>query len=48
VPFCIAVEEDDTVTIRDRDTAMQRRVPIAALRDEISHAVSFARVFEKL
>jgi glycyl-tRNA synthetase len=51
-PFCIAVDhqtlEDDTVTIRDRDTATQRRVPIAALRDEISHAVSFARVFEKL
>jgi glycyl-tRNA synthetase len=51
-PFCIAVDhqtlEDDTVTIRDRDTATQRRVPIAALRDEIGHAVSFARVFEKL
>ncbi|WP_448520033.1 glycine--tRNA ligase [Rhodoflexus sp.] len=51
-PFCIAVDhqtlEDDTVTIRDRDTATQHRVPIAALRDEIGHAVSFARVFEKL
>jgi glycyl-tRNA synthetase len=28
--------EDDTVTIRDRDTAQQRRVPIATLKDECS------------
>lgn len=34
-PFCVTVDfdtlEDDTVTVRDRDTTLQRRVPIAEL-----------------
>ena len=51
-PFCIAVDhqtlEDDTVTIRDRDTTEQVRVPIAELKSRIGHAVSMERVFEKL
>ncbi len=51
-PFCIAVDyetlENDTVTIRDRDTREQQRVPIAELRRIIGDAVSFKRIFEKL
>jgi glycyl-tRNA synthetase len=51
-PFCIAVDhqtlEDQTVTIRHRDTTEQRRVPIAALRPEIGQAVDARRVFEGL
>lgn len=38
-PFCITVDfqalEDDTVTIRDRDTAKQERVKIENLKEEI-------------
>ena len=39
-PFCITVDfqtlEDDTVTIRDRDTAKQERIKIGNLSQEIS------------
>jgi glycyl-tRNA synthetase len=51
-PFCIVVDgqtlEDDTVTVRHRDTREQTRMPISALRAYIGEAVSFRRVFEKL
>ncbi len=51
-PFCIAVDyqtlEDDTVTIRYRDTTEQKRVAISELRSIIGHEVSFKRVLEKL
>lgn len=51
-PYCIAVDyetlENDTVTIRDRDTREQQRVPISQLKSIIGEAVSFKRVFEKL
>ena len=51
-PFCIVVDhqtlEDDTVTIRHRDTAIQDRVKISELHGIIAHAVSFKRVLEKL
>ncbi len=51
-PFCIAVDhqtlEDQTVTIRHRDTTEQERLPISALKDKINHAVSFQRIWEKL
>ena len=51
-PYCIAVDyetlENDTVTIRDRDTREQQRVPISELRRIIGDAVSFKRIFEKL
>ncbi|NJM94327.1 MAG: glycine--tRNA ligase [Cytophagales bacterium] len=51
-PFCIAVDhqslEDQTVTIRHRDTTEQERVPIADLSRRIGDAVSFRRVLEKL
>ncbi len=51
-PFCITVDhqtlEDNTVTIRYRDTAEQKRLPIAALHKEIGDAVSMKRIFELL
>jgi glycyl-tRNA synthetase len=51
-PYCIVVDyqtmEDNTVTIRHRDTMEQERVAIADLRDKIGHEVSMERVFEKL
>ena len=51
-PFCIVVDgqtlEDDTVTVRDRDTREQVRMPISALRGYIGEKVSFKTVFEKL
>jgi glycyl-tRNA synthetase len=51
-PFCIAVDhqtlEDDTVTIRYRDTMAQERVHINELRLKIKREVSFKRIFEKL
>ena len=51
-PYCIAVDhqtlEDNTVTIRHRDTTDQERVAIADLPAKIGYEVSFKRIFEKL
>lgn len=51
-PYCIAVDhqtlEDNTVTIRDRDTTEQERVPIAELRNRLLQACSFRNIFDKL
>ncbi|OUJ76243.1 glycine--tRNA ligase [Hymenobacter crusticola] len=51
-PFCIVVDgqtmEDDTVTVRHRDSREQTRMPIAELRNYIGEAVSFRRIFEHL
>ena len=51
-PFCIAVDhqtlEDDTVTVRDRDSRQQVRMPIADLRAYLTERVSFRRVLELL
>lgn len=51
-PFCIAVDhqtlEDNTVTVRHRDSREQTRMPISELHGYIGQAVSFARIFEKL
>ena len=44
-PFCITIDfdtmEDDTVTIRDRDTMEQIRLPIAELRSYIDSKLEF-------
>ncbi|MFN4146097.1 MAG: glycine--tRNA ligase [Runella sp.] len=49
-PYCIAVDhqtlQDDTVTIRDRDTTLQERVHINELKAKIGHAVSEQRILE--
>ncbi|MCK8494321.1 glycine--tRNA ligase [Spirosoma sp. RP8] len=51
-PFCIAVDyqslEDNTVTIRYRDTTEQIRVPISELKARIGQEVSIERVLEKM
>ncbi|MCA8833010.1 glycine--tRNA ligase [Hymenobacter pini] len=51
-PFCIAVDhqtlEDNTVTIRHRDSREQTRMPISELRSYIGEAVSLSRIFEQL
>lgn len=51
-PFCVTVDhqtmQDNTVTIRYRDTMEQERVPVENLRDMISKQVSFRTLFEKL
>jgi glycyl-tRNA synthetase len=43
-PFCVTVDfdtiEDKKVTIRDRDTLEQERVPIAAVRDRLKTLIS--------
>jgi glycyl-tRNA synthetase len=51
-PFCVAVDyqtlQDETVTIRHRDTTEQERVPIAELKSRIGYAVAPERVLEQL
>ncbi len=51
-PYCIAVDyetlDNETVTVRDRDSREQKRMPISDLRNYIGDAVSFKRIFEKL
>jgi glycyl-tRNA synthetase len=51
-PFCVVVDyqtmEDDTVTIRHRNTMEQERISIADLKEKIGFAVSMERIFEKL
>ena len=51
-PYCVVVDyqtmEDQTVTIRDRNTMSQERISIADLKEKIGHAVSMERIFEKL
>ena len=43
-PFCVTVDgdtmKDDTVTIRDRDTLQQRRIPMAQVKDEVLKALT--------
>jgi glycyl-tRNA synthetase (class II) len=51
-PFCIAVDyqtmEDDTVTIRHRDSMTQERVSISVLKEKIGYAVSMERILEAI
>jgi glycyl-tRNA synthetase len=48
-PFCITVDfntlSDDTVTIRDRDTMIQKRIEIKALLDMIHNKKIYSTVF---
>jgi len=51
-PFCIAIDyqtmEDDTVTIRHRDSMTQERVSISELKEKIGYAVSMERILEAI
>jgi len=51
-PFCVTVDhqtaEDNTVTIRFRDTMLQERVEISTLRDIILKQVNFRTLFNQL
>lgn len=51
-PFCIAVDyqtmEDDTVTIRHRDSMTQERVAISELKEKIGYQVAIERILEAI
>jgi glycyl-tRNA synthetase len=51
-PFCIAVDyqtlEDNTVTIRHRDTMAQERIKISELKERIGKEVSLSNIFKAL
>jgi glycyl-tRNA synthetase len=51
-PYCIAVDyqtmEDDTVTIRHRDSTEQERVAISELKEKIGRAVAIERILEAI
>jgi glycyl-tRNA synthetase len=51
-PFCVVVDyqtmEDDTVTIRHRDTMEQERVSISALKEKIGYEVAIERILEAI
>jgi len=48
VPYCVTVDyqtlQDDTVTVRDRDTTRQERVPISGLKAWLAKALAFPEV----
>ncbi|GAB4130311.1 MAG: glycine--tRNA ligase [Raineya sp.] len=51
-PFCVTIDhqtlEDQTVTLRFRDTAEQIRIPINELNAKISYEISLNRIWEKM
>jgi glycyl-tRNA synthetase len=51
-PWCVTVDhqtiQDDSVTLRDRDSMKQERVPIAALKDRIQKSVSISELLSKI
>ncbi|KQS33555.1 glycine--tRNA ligase [Dyadobacter sp. Leaf189] len=51
-PFCVAVDyqtmEDDTVTIRHRDSMEQERVHISELKEKIGYQVALERILEAI
>jgi glycyl-tRNA synthetase len=51
-PFCVTIDhqtlQDDTVTLRDRDTMKQERIKIAALNSIIREAVSIPELLKKI
>ncbi len=51
-PYCITIDhqtlEDNTVTIRDRDTMKQERVVISAVKGVIQDSVSMAELLKKI
>jgi glycyl-tRNA synthetase len=51
-PFCVTVDhetlENDTVTVRFRDTMKQDRLPISALKDALGNACSMKELLKKI
>ena len=51
-PYCITVDhqtlEDNTVTLRERDSMEQTRVAIADLKSLIGEKVSFSNLLQKI
>lgn len=51
-PYCITIDHqtlaDDTVTLRERDTTQQQRLPISTLKDYLLERVSFKTILTKL
>ena len=51
-PYCVTVDhqtlEDNTVTLRHRDTMEQHRVPIAEILPTVSKEVSMASLLQKI
>lgn len=51
-PYCIAVDyqtmEDNTVTIRHRDSMEQERIAIADLKEKIGYEVAMERILEAI
>jgi glycyl-tRNA synthetase len=51
-PYCITIDhqtlEDDTVTLRERDSMKQERIPVHTLRDFLLEKVSFKPILAKL
>ncbi|HRK52278.1 MAG TPA: glycine--tRNA ligase [Cyclobacteriaceae bacterium] len=51
-PFCVTVDhqtmEDNTVTLRDRDTMLQERVDISTLKDRLTDSCSMSALIKKI
>ena len=51
-PFCVTIDhdtlEDNTVTLRYRDTTEQIRIPISELKEKLVYECSMSRILEKL
>jgi glycyl-tRNA synthetase len=51
-PFCITIdhqtEQDNSVTIRYRDTMEQERIPVERIREIVAEKVSMKNLFMKL
>ena len=51
-PYCITIDhdtlEDGCVTLRDRDTMLQERIPIGRLREIVESRVSMKPLFQKI
>jgi len=51
-PFCVTVDHqttvDQTVTLRDRDTMQQDRIPIERIRELLAEKISFRKLLEMI
>ena len=51
-PYCVTIDhqtlEDNCVTLRDRDTMEQTRIPISELRGIIESKVDYKQLFKKM